>query len=92
MSGMNEQKLERRIRSEFGCDPSTARVVAEKATALEEQVKSTPETWEGPEIDIEYIISRLEMAPDHLSVTGKWNWWAGSIDFFRDTSRDYRIN
>jgi|GEM_PF-4986004 len=88
---MNQSELEKQLTEEFRCSQSKARVVAEKATALKEQVDSNPESWDGPEIDSEYIISRLNMAPEQHSVTGKWNWWAGSMNYFGGTSHDYRI-
>ncbi|QIO23109.1 hypothetical protein [Haloarcula sp. JP-L23] len=88
---MNQNELEKQLSEELGCSQSNARIVAEKATALKERVDSNPESWDGPEIDSEYIISRLEMAPEQHSITGKWNWWTGSMDYFGGTPRDYRI-
>lgn len=88
---MIQAKLEKQLTEEFGCIQSNARVVAGKATALKERVDSNPESWDGPDIDSEYIISRLKMAPQQHSVAGKWNWWAGSMNYFGGTPGDYRI-
>lgn len=88
---MNQAQLERQLTEEFGCSQSDGRVVARKATALKERVNSNPDSWDGPKIDSEYVISRLKMAPKQHSVSGKWNWWAGSMNYFGGTPRDYRI-
>lgn len=87
---MNQNELTERIITEFGCRRSEARPVAEKAVMLKKRVESDTD-WDGLEINTEYIISRLYMAPGHVSVTGKWNWWAGMMGFFDGTPHDYRI-
>lgn len=87
---MDVEKLAKRIEKEFNSSRSDARRIAEKASKFGDFVHSDPERWEGPsEIDGDYIISRLDMAPEHLSVTGKWNWWAGIQKYLNDA--DYKI-
>jgi hypothetical protein len=88
---MDPDKLADRIVDEFGAGRRDARAVAEKATDLKAETESSSSEWDGPEIDADYIISRLDMAPDHLPVTSKWDWWAGSIKFAELTQDNYKI-
>lgn len=71
---MEKEELIERLESEFECDQHAAGKISDKAGRLAEYVQSDPEEWAGPsEIDADYIISRLDMATDHLDVVGKWN-------------------
>lgn len=88
---MERKELIERIIEEFGCDHSEAQIVAERAITLKRRIESDPESWDGSDINLEYIISRLDMAPGRISVTGKWNWWAGAMNYFGGTPGDYRI-
>ncbi len=70
--------LRNEITMEFHTKHSVAEPVAVKAAKFAAQVQSNPDGWEGPsEVDPDYIISRLKMAPNHLGMTEKWNWWVG---------------
>ena len=89
---IEKQELEDQIIARFGCDRSDARAISRKASKLKTEIETGSESWDGPEIDTDYILSRLNMAPGHLSPTGKWNWWAGTIGAFGGTNQDYSID
>ncbi|MGZ0746794.1 hypothetical protein [Haloparvum sp. AD34] len=88
---MNREELEERLTAEFDCSRSAARAVSGKALKLEEKVASETESWDGLEVEPDYIVDRLDAAPDNLDMTGKWNWWAGSMGYFGESRSDYRI-
>lgn len=89
---IDRQKLEEQIIVRYGSDRSDARTISGKASKLKAEIESDSEPWDGPEIDTDYILSRLDMAPGHLSPTAKWNWWAGTIGVFGGTNQDYKID
>ncbi|WP_276253223.1 hypothetical protein [Halomontanus rarus] len=88
---MDVIELTEQIEAEFESSRSEARNIAEEASMFAECIEANPEGWEGPsQIDTDYNISRLNMAPEHLSTTGKWNWWAGINNYLG--APDHRIN
>jgi hypothetical protein len=89
---MDRKNLEQVLMKRFGCSSSEARAIFERAIKLKSEVESDPNNWDSlSEIDPDYIVSRLDTAPDQLSVTAKWNWWA-SVMNLSELDQEYKIS
>jgi len=89
---MLQEELEQRLLNEFGCSRSAANAISEKAIMLKDEVESDPDNWDSlTEIDMDYIVSKLDMAPEQLSATAKWNWWVNVMNLHK-LEQDYEIN
>lgn len=89
---MDRDYLNDQIVEEFGCSRVVAREISQKALQLKSEAAAESRNWDGPEIDSEYVVSRLKMAPRHLSPTARWNWWVGMMNAFGGSKQDYRID
>jgi hypothetical protein len=90
-STIDTRELTDQIEVEFDASRSEARKIAEKASRFADHVQSNQEEWKGAsEVDNEYIISKLNMAPSLLTVTAKWNYWAGVQEFLNQP--DFKIS
>ncbi|AXR76918.1 hypothetical protein [Natrarchaeobaculum sulfurireducens] len=89
---VDRERLERRLREEFGGSSGEARVVVRQAVDLADSNRY--ESHVGSPLTTDLIIEELADAPDGTPAD-RWNWWIGSLElafgeFGRFTIRQYR--
>ncbi|ELY61442.1 hypothetical protein C491_01252 [Natronococcus amylolyticus DSM 10524] len=74
---IDRDRLERRLREEFGGSSGAARVVARQATDLADSGRYEADT--RIRLTTEIVLEELEDAPDG-GPPERWNWWIGSLE------------
>ncbi|MFC4439505.1 MULTISPECIES: hypothetical protein [Natrialbaceae] len=74
---IDRDRLESRLREEFGGTGGPARVVARQAADLADAGQYEADI--GAELAVEVVIEELEDAPDG-GPPERWNWWIGSLE------------
>ncbi|TYL38418.1 hypothetical protein CV102_11450 [Natronococcus pandeyae] len=74
---IDRNRLESRLREEFGGTRGAARVVARQAADLADAGRY--ETDVGAELSVDVVIEELDDAPDG-GPPERWNWWIGSLE------------
>lgn len=83
------ERLIERLLTAFDCTRREAERIADAALAMKEATDKDDDDFE---VTVDLVISKLETAPERFSPTGKWNWWAGSIRFFDEKSRSFKLD
>ncbi|MDG5758821.1 hypothetical protein QA600_05645 [Natronococcus sp. A-GB1] len=74
---IDRDRLERRLREEFGGSSGAASVVARQATDLDDSGRYEADT--GTRLTAKIVVEELADAPDG-GPTERWNWWIGSLE------------
>ncbi|WP_049922210.1 hypothetical protein [Halopiger djelfimassiliensis] len=76
-SGIDPERLERRLREAFDATPGQSRVVVRQAVDLADSGRY--ETDVGTALTADVVIDELSDAPDGTPPE-RWNWWIGSLE------------
>ncbi|WP_306053951.1 hypothetical protein [Natronococcus wangiae] len=74
---IDRDRLESRLREEFGGSSGAARVVSRQAADLADAGRYEADV--GAELTVDVVLTELADAPDG-GPPERWNWWIGSLE------------
>jgi hypothetical protein len=77
---VDRNKFDKRLSDTFDCTENERDSVIRQATRLERSGIYESEGGNADEFTIDGAISSMQVAPDHLRITSKWNYWMGLLD------------
>lgn len=77
---VNKDEFTKGLLNEFDCTSEERKKVVKQAARLASSGIYESSGGAAEEFTIDDAISSMKVAPDHLPITSKWNYWMGLLD------------
>jgi hypothetical protein len=87
----DQDEFKQRLQEEFDCSPGEREKVAKQAHRLSKSGIYEKSGDGNDSMTVESAIESMNVAPDHISISGKWNYWMGLLNYSDQDYEQFKV-